>query len=155
MCLVVTDIPLRQCDGVIVPVFKKLVRYYSKLLTPFMNVTVPDNGFLFPDLQFRQKIWYDTFVEGGVIHSLYSALPPGSRGFWRAYAIGVIAYEVNDVASLVLYIPQADKTVQKEQRLKLIKNVLAKPVEQHRKDHLYPLHPGIKEALNEYGTQWT
>lgn len=144
MCLYVTS----RKKKLVLKVFKYLYDDQFGLMTPFRMAQVPDDGLLVPAPGTTNQIKKDESVHGGYIHSFVNKSKDENDKdigweMFTAYAICVEAYgNNNDVVSLALYIPNADKTKKKNDNRK----VAALNKARSRKD-IVKIFPKLKELL--------
>ena len=147
MCLIVRDIPNRASKTILVKCQKRLFTHdEDNFYTPFQIKKVPNNGIL-KEKDSRRKYHYLEQVRGRHIH----AYTHSNSGFYLAYAINVKAYDdVDDeLVCKFLYIPDADKSGNKEKIVAKLKKVLAKKEGMTWADIL-EIFPGNEEYF-QYG----
>jgi len=119
MCLTVLHVVNNRTAARVMKAYKCL-DYEQR--TYFQTSPIPRDGLLLPryliketDFSFYEKI------EGGLIHSYYLSGHGYYGDKYDAFAIGVLAWGNNgDQVSLGLYIPDCDKTPDKEKRIKIL-----------------------------------
>lgn len=93
--------------------------------TPYRHHPVPENGWLVPYTKSRKRVW----KKGDQIHGAFiHAYLDEDGDFWldnseelhNAYAIQVEAKGSNDIVCRALYIPDADKTTNREATVKFL-----------------------------------
>ncbi len=152
MCLIVKEVPRTKRDSLIVQCYK-YINYLGR--TPYRNVTIPRNGWLFPSKQNKYEMYYQEVVYGGYIHA-YNLNRIGiakSCGVFKyyhhAYAFGVQAYGRRDLVCNALYIPAYDKTGYDKETVKIIKSLIKRPNLVARSIvAAFPKIPRLKSALN-------
>jgi hypothetical protein len=124
MCLIVQRKPQPSRIHAI-PCGKALNKYSKKgFFTPYMGALVPKNGILVAKGRKKyENSGGSTIINGGAIHAYtccYAETNPSTLcGYYKAYAFGVKAYGTNqDLACHFLYIPDADFTTKKQERVK-------------------------------------
>lgn len=119
MCLKVKDV-VNNCVAARVMKAYKCLGYDGR--TYFQASPIPRDGLLLPRYLMKKTdfSFYDS-IDGGLIHSYYSTEPAYYGSRYDAFAIGVLAWGTNrDQVSVGLYIPDRDKTPDKEERVKIL-----------------------------------
>lgn len=129
MCLTIATVPKCAREGNLVPCFKSfcLRRDYEtgrlSYVTPYQKAEIPNDGVMIPEGKLG-KIRYDGTIQGGAIHAHTRFGYRSGMASISAYAFGVVAYGHKcgaDLACKLLYIPDFDKSDQKEKRMATIK----------------------------------
>lgn len=119
MCLRVKDVVNNRVAARVMKAYKCL-GYDGR--TYFESAPIPEDGLLLPRYLIKESdfLFYES-IEGGLIHSYYSPYPAYYGERYDAFAIGVLAWGHNqDQVSLGLYIPDRDKTPDKDKKVKLL-----------------------------------
>ena len=123
MCLHVHKTPRSRYSSILVKCTKQLDVYSSRYKTPYQATPVPDNGILSERDYEREYHRYDA-IYGRHIHAYgFGKIRHG----YDAYAINVKAYGYDELVCKFLYIPIADKSGLKTQRVQQLEYLLDNP----------------------------
>lgn len=135
MCLTVKEVPWSERQSNFVECWKMLgvsdgMWGWGTFYTPYRWCSIPKTGILIPDnkmgvydenyrqikIETVEDILNGYSLEGGFIHAFWNkgsamgqVIGDPTRTYRKAYAFGVVAYGLHDLACRLLYIPSLDE----------------------------------------------
>jgi hypothetical protein len=149
MCLYVRYKPGSRKESILVKCRKKLSMYGHVYRTPYMWTRVNKNGILKEKEVYFKNYHLGDKIEGSHIHAY--KINESITATYPAYAINVKAYGYYDLVCKLLYIPAADFSNKKDEKVAALEKILKKGDSMNWKDILkiFPRYVDCFKA-NEY-----